>query len=163
MPQRGSTSAPTEWKEPHSTQIRKKPRVNDREAVLGVLHSCCPTWRGIKRTVGEVPPPKPTHPPCTSSSFGLMLFCYSDQNTGSRGFRGKSSKSVTIKEYSTMCSCVGKLLNLAKNYWLTSNQKPRMLEIVEREAEGQVCHSTCEGNRWVPRAAIHTRKRSREG
>lgn len=46
-----------------------------------------------------------------------------------------------------MCSCVGKLLNLAKNYWLTSNEKPRMLEIVEREAEGQVCHSTCEGNR----------------
>lgn len=46
-----------------------------------------------------------------------------------------------------MCSCGGKLLNLAKNYWLTSNQKLGMLGIVVREAEGQVCHSTCEGNR----------------
>lgn len=37
-----------------------------------------------------------------------------------------------------MCSCGGKLLSLEKkkNYWLTSNQKLRMLETVEREAEG---------------------------
>lgn len=61
-----------EWKEPHSTQIRKKPEVNDREVVLRVLHSCCPT-SSIKRIVGEVPPTE-THAP----NYMYQLLLWSD-------------------------------------------------------------------------------------